>query len=148
MALLLTLIAVPLSRLQPRQGRYARVGLAIVAYFLYSNLLSVAKVWLEKGDLPPVIGRLVGAPAGPRPGSVPDAAGGDDMNTLDRYIYRTVIVYALLAMAVLLTLGALFVFIAEQGDIGKGNYTAMAMRSCSRCSICRSRRSSCCRSVP
>lgn len=56
MALLLTLIAVPLSRLQPRQGRYARVGLAIVAYFLYSNLLSVAKVWLEKGDLPPIIG--------------------------------------------------------------------------------------------
>lgn len=47
------------------------------------------------------------------------------MNTLDRYIYRTVIVYALLAMAVLLTLGALFVFIAEQGDIGKGDYTAM-----------------------
>jgi lipopolysaccharide export system permease protein len=56
MAMLLTLIAVPLSRLRPRQGRYARVGLAIVAYFLYSNLLSVAKVWLEKGDLPPLVG--------------------------------------------------------------------------------------------
>jgi lipopolysaccharide export system permease protein len=56
MALLLTLIAVPLSRLQPRQGRYARVGLAIVAYFLYSNLLAVAKVWLEKGDVPPLVG--------------------------------------------------------------------------------------------
>jgi len=47
---------VPLSRLRPRQGRYARVGLAIVAYFLYSNLLSLAKVWLEKGDLPPLVG--------------------------------------------------------------------------------------------
>lgn len=56
MAMLLTLIAVPLSRLQPRQGRYARVGIAIVGYFLYSNLLSVAKVWLEKGDLPPSVG--------------------------------------------------------------------------------------------
>jgi lipopolysaccharide export system permease protein len=56
MAILLTLIAVPLSRLQPRQGRYARVGAAIVAYFLYSNLLSVAKVWLEKGDSSPLIG--------------------------------------------------------------------------------------------
>lgn len=56
MAILLTVIAVPLSRLRPRQGRYARVGIAIVAYFLYSNLLSVAKVWLEKGDLPPIIG--------------------------------------------------------------------------------------------
>jgi lipopolysaccharide export system permease protein len=56
MALVLTLVAVPLSRLRPRQGRYARVGFAIVVYFVYSNLLSAAKAWLEKGDLPPAIG--------------------------------------------------------------------------------------------
>ena len=56
MALVLTLIAVPLSRLRPRQGRYARVGFAIVVYFVYSNLLSAAKVWLEKGDLAPAVG--------------------------------------------------------------------------------------------
>jgi lipopolysaccharide export system permease protein len=56
MALVLTLVAVPLSRLRPRQGRYARVGFAIVVYFVYSNLLSAAKVWVEKGDLPPAIG--------------------------------------------------------------------------------------------
>jgi lipopolysaccharide export system permease protein len=56
MALVLTLVAVPLSRLRPRQGRYARVGFAIVVYFVYSNLLSAAKVWVEKGDLPPSVG--------------------------------------------------------------------------------------------
>jgi lipopolysaccharide export system permease protein len=56
MALILTLVAVPLSRLRPRQGRYARVGFAIIVYFVYSNLLSAAKVWVEKGDLPPAIG--------------------------------------------------------------------------------------------
>jgi lipopolysaccharide export system permease protein len=56
MALVLTLIAVPLSRLRPRQGRYARVGFAIVIYFVYSNLLSASKVWLEKSDLPPIMG--------------------------------------------------------------------------------------------
>jgi lipopolysaccharide export system permease protein len=56
MALVLTLVAVPLSRLRPRQGRYARVGFAIVVYFVYSNLLSAAKVWVEKGDLPPIVG--------------------------------------------------------------------------------------------
>jgi len=56
MALLLTLIAVPMSRLRPRQGRYARVGFAIVVYFVYSGLLSAAKAWLEKGLLPPEIG--------------------------------------------------------------------------------------------
>ncbi len=46
------------------------------------------------------------------------------MNLLDRYLYRTVIAYACMAMAVLLTLGALFLFISEQSDIGVGNYTA------------------------
>jgi lipopolysaccharide export system permease protein len=52
----LTLIAVPLSRLRPRQGRYARVGFAIIVYFVYSNLLKAAEVWVEKGTLPPAIG--------------------------------------------------------------------------------------------
>jgi lipopolysaccharide export system permease protein len=56
MALVLTLVAVPLSRLRPRQGRYARVGFAIVVYFVYSNLLSAAKVWIGNGKLPPIIG--------------------------------------------------------------------------------------------
>jgi lipopolysaccharide export system permease protein len=56
MALVLTLLAVPLSHLRPRQGRYARVGFAIIVYFVYSNLLSAAKVWIEKGDLSPAIG--------------------------------------------------------------------------------------------
>jgi lipopolysaccharide export system permease protein len=56
MALVLTMIAVPLSRLRPRQGRYARVGFAIVVYFVYLNLLSASKVWLERNNLPPVIG--------------------------------------------------------------------------------------------
>jgi lipopolysaccharide export system permease protein len=56
MALVLTLVAVPLSRLRPRQGRYAGVGFAIVVYLVYSNLLAAAKVWVEKGNLPPIIG--------------------------------------------------------------------------------------------
>ncbi|HEY0802579.1 MAG TPA: LPS export ABC transporter permease LptF [Steroidobacteraceae bacterium] len=56
MALVLTLVAVPLSKLRPRQGRYARVGFAIVLYFVYSNLLSASKIWLEKGELSPAIG--------------------------------------------------------------------------------------------
>ena len=46
------------------------------------------------------------------------------MNTLDRYLYRTVLVYTLLAMAVLLALGALVLFISQQGEIGIGSYTA------------------------
>jgi lipopolysaccharide export system permease protein len=46
------------------------------------------------------------------------------VNTLDRYLYRTVIVYTGMAMAVLLTLGALFGFISQQGDIGIGSFGA------------------------
>ena len=46
------------------------------------------------------------------------------MNTLDRYLYRTVLVYTAMAMAVLLTLGALVLFISQQGDIGVGSYSA------------------------
>jgi lipopolysaccharide export system permease protein len=46
------------------------------------------------------------------------------MNILDRYLYRTVLVYTAMAMAVLLTLGALFVFISQQSDIGIGTYSA------------------------
>jgi lipopolysaccharide export system permease protein len=56
MALILTVLAVPMSRLRPRQGRYARVGYAIVVYMVYANLLSASKVWVEKGQLPPAIG--------------------------------------------------------------------------------------------
>jgi lipopolysaccharide export system permease protein len=46
------------------------------------------------------------------------------MNTLDRYLYRTVLVFACMALAVLMTLGALFLFISQQSDIGVGNYSA------------------------
>jgi lipopolysaccharide export system permease protein len=50
--IVLTLLAIPLSRLRPRQGRYARVWVAVVIYFLYSNLISVGKVWISRGTVP------------------------------------------------------------------------------------------------
>jgi lipopolysaccharide export system permease protein len=51
MALVLMVLAVPLARLRPRQGRFARVGLAVLAYFVYSNLLAAVRVWIQK-DVP------------------------------------------------------------------------------------------------
>jgi lipopolysaccharide export system permease protein len=56
MCLVLALVAVPLSRLKPRQGRYARVWLAVLIYFLYSNLVSVGKVWIAHGNAPEWLG--------------------------------------------------------------------------------------------
>ena len=46
------------------------------------------------------------------------------MATLGLYLVRTVLGYAALAMLVLLALGALFLFIGQQDDIGTGSYTA------------------------
>src|SRR4030095_12414174 len=46
------------------------------------------------------------------------------MGVLARYIVRTVIAYTMLVMLVLVALGALFLFIGQQDDIGTGSYTA------------------------
>jgi len=48
MAFVLMVLAVPLARLRPRQGRFARVGYAVLAYFLYSNMLAAVRVWIQK----------------------------------------------------------------------------------------------------
>jgi lipopolysaccharide export system permease protein len=52
----LTLLAVPLSRLRPRQGRYARVWLAVLIYFVYSNLVSAGQIWVARGAVPELLG--------------------------------------------------------------------------------------------
>lgn len=49
-ALLLALAAIPLSRSQPRQGRYAKMLVALVIYAVYFNLLDVSRSWVEQGE--------------------------------------------------------------------------------------------------
>jgi lipopolysaccharide export system permease protein len=56
MVLLVTLLAVPLAYLRPRQGRYAKVILAVLIYVAYANLLGVAQSWVSHGQLSPAIG--------------------------------------------------------------------------------------------
>ena len=56
MCIVLTLLAVPLAHLRPRQGRFARVWLAVLVYLVYSNLVSAGKVWIARGTLPEVLG--------------------------------------------------------------------------------------------
>ncbi len=48
------------------------------------------------------------------------------MTVLDRYIIRAILGSVFLVMSVLLVLGALYVFIDQQNDIGVGRYTAMS----------------------
>src|ERR1017187_9146966 len=74
-----------------------------------------------RGDRP-----LVGSYRRPGARPVSGISGGTNrVNLLDRYLYRTVMVYTLMAMGVLLTLGGLFVFISQQSDIGVGEYGAV-----------------------
>jgi lipopolysaccharide export system permease protein len=56
MCAVLALLAVPLARLRPRQGRYSRVWLAVVVFFLYVNLISVGKIWIARGTVPEYLG--------------------------------------------------------------------------------------------
>jgi lipopolysaccharide export system permease protein len=56
MALILMLAAVPLARLRPRQGRFGKMGIAVLAYFLYSLVLDAARTWIEDGTVPPGVG--------------------------------------------------------------------------------------------
>jgi lipopolysaccharide export system permease protein len=56
MCLVLALLAVPLSRLRPRQGRYARVWLAVLIFFVYYNLATTGKTWIARGTVPEVVG--------------------------------------------------------------------------------------------
>lgn len=49
--LLLALLAIPLSRVNPRQGKYLHILPAIVIYIMYLNLLLVGRNWIENGEI-------------------------------------------------------------------------------------------------
>jgi len=52
----LALLAVPLSRSAPREGRYAKIGIGLLAYIVYANVLSIARTWVERDLAPEWIG--------------------------------------------------------------------------------------------
>ena len=54
--ILLALLAVPLSKTNPRQGRYAKLFVAILVYFIYSNLMGVGRTWIERDVIVQVAG--------------------------------------------------------------------------------------------
>jgi len=53
---IVTLIAVPLAKVNPRQGRFLKLLPAILLYMAYLSLLIAARGALDKGHLPPAIG--------------------------------------------------------------------------------------------
>jgi lipopolysaccharide export system permease protein len=55
-ALLLALLAVPLSYTSPRQGRYNKIAIAILIYIPYANLLVLMRKWIAAGTVPAWVG--------------------------------------------------------------------------------------------
>lgn len=55
-ALVLTLLALPLSRSSPREPRYARLLLALLAWLIYYNGLLLGRSWISQGRLAPELG--------------------------------------------------------------------------------------------
>ena len=53
---LLALLAVPLARSRPREGRYGRIAIGMLVFIIYLNLLSAAKAWTEEGTISPLLG--------------------------------------------------------------------------------------------
>ncbi len=54
--IILAIIAVPLSRTEPRAGRYGRLAIGLLVFIIYLNMLSASKAWIEQGTLSPSIG--------------------------------------------------------------------------------------------
>ncbi len=54
--LILAMLAVPLSRSSPRDGRYARMGVGLLLYVIYANLVSIAYVWVQHRVVPEWLG--------------------------------------------------------------------------------------------
>ena len=55
-ALILSLLAIPLSALDPRAGRSANFAMALVIYIIYNNLLSIMQAWIAQGRVHGMIG--------------------------------------------------------------------------------------------
>lgn len=56
MVLTLTMVAVPLSRVNPRSGKFARLLPAILLYIVYANFMFVGRNWVVDGKIPVWLG--------------------------------------------------------------------------------------------
>ena len=54
--IILAMLAVPLSKSRPRAGRYGRIGIGLLVFIIYLNMLSAAKAWIEQATLSPSLG--------------------------------------------------------------------------------------------
>jgi lipopolysaccharide export system permease protein len=55
-ALILAMLAIPLSKINPRQGRFSQLVPAILINIVYANLLFIGRAWVESGTVSPWVG--------------------------------------------------------------------------------------------
>jgi lipopolysaccharide export system permease protein len=58
-AIVLALMAIPLSFVNPRAGRSANMLFAIVTYLIYNNLMTISQSWVAQGKMSFVLGVLL-----------------------------------------------------------------------------------------
>ena len=57
-ALILAFLALPLSAVNPRTGRFVNVLVAVFLFMIYSNLISIFQAWVAKGKINRLVGML------------------------------------------------------------------------------------------
>lgn len=55
-AIILVLLAIPMSFVDPRAGRSLNLMLAIFIYIIYNNMLSIFEAWIGQGKINPILG--------------------------------------------------------------------------------------------
>ena len=53
---LFALLALPLSEIRPRSGKFARLFPAILIYIVYADLMFLGRAWIQHGTLSPTLG--------------------------------------------------------------------------------------------
>jgi lipopolysaccharide export system permease protein len=56
MTFALAFLAVPISRVSPRRGKYGKLLPAILIYVVYANMMFFVRDWIAKGTISPILG--------------------------------------------------------------------------------------------
>lgn len=56
---ILAFLAIPMSAVNPRTGRFANLIIAVLVFMIYSNLVSMSQAWIAQGKLDPRLGTWI-----------------------------------------------------------------------------------------
>lgn len=54
--IILTLLALPLSKVDPRQGKFAQLIPAVLIYIIYANMMFMVRSWIQEKQISPYLG--------------------------------------------------------------------------------------------